>query len=135
MLILVSDTFMAERYLDELSEIAIQLFITSDTPLTLILDGAVNLAKNLPADNGSIGIRIPDDPFCQELLHQFRKPLVSTSANFSGSPSPSSFFEIDDKLKEAVDHIVNWKQDNPPVSKASSLIKLGRGGEIRVLRK
>ena len=135
MLILVSDIFMAERYLDEFPDIAEQLFEASDTPLTLILDGAINLANNLPADNGSIGIRIPDDPFCQELIHQFRKPLVSTSANFSGDPSPASFHEIDEKLKEAVDYIVNWKQDTPQVNKASSIIKLGKSGEIQVLRK
>jgi len=135
MLILVSDVFMAERYLDEFPDIAEQLFETSDTPLTLILDGAINLADNLPADNGSIGIRIPDDPFCQELIHQFRKPIVSTSANFSGEESPTSFQDVNEDLKEAIDYTVIWKQDEPPVNKTSSIIKLGKSGEIKVLRK
>jgi len=134
MLILVSDIFMAERYLDELPDIAEQLFEASDTPLTLILDGAINLANNLPAENGSIGIRIPDDPFCQELIHQFRKPIVSTSANFSGEASPASFHEISEELKAEIDYTINWRQDDLPVNKSSSIIKLGKGGEIKVLR-
>ena len=111
MLILVSDIQMAERYLDELPEIAVQLIECSDRPLTLILDGAKNLAGNLLAQDGSIGIRIPKDDFCQEMLWQFRKPIVSTSANFSGKASATCFREINPVLSGRIDHIVNWRQD------------------------
>jgi L-threonylcarbamoyladenylate synthase len=134
MLVLVRDFFMAERYLEELPDIGIQLFEATDSPLTLILDGARNVAKNLPANDGSIGMRIPEDSFCQELLNQFRKPIVSTSANFSGKKSPDSFLEIEDEMKEVVDYVVNWKQDGSR-SKASSVIQVRKNGEIKILRK
>lgn len=135
MLILVSDIFMAERYLNELPDIAVQLFECTDKPLTLILDNARNLADNLIADNGSIGIRIPEDDFCQELLSQFRKPIVSTSANFSRQNSARCFDEINPDLVTKIDYTVDWRQDEGPSSKASSIIKVSASGEITILRK
>lgn len=135
MLILVSDLNMAERYVAELPDAALDLFQVADQPLTLILDQAINLADNLPAPDGSIGIRIPDDPFCQALIRRFRKPIVSTSANFTGEKSPSCFDDISEKLKEAVDYVVDWNQEAPASSKASSIIKIGTGGQITIIRK
>ncbi len=134
MLILVSDIRMAEQYLEDLPEIAMQLFEASDSPMTLILDGAVNLADNLSAADGSIGLRIPDDPFCQLLLQNFRKPIVSTSANLSGQPSPGGFTDIDEIIKRKVDYIVNWRQDEPGANAPSSVIRIKSSGEIKILR-
>ena len=135
MLILVSDEFMAERYVTELPDIAFELFALAEKALTLVIPGAKNLAPNIPAPDGSIGMRIPDDPFCQALLRQFRRPIVSSSANFSGRPSPKDYYDIDSALKEQVDHVVNWRQDDTRLHMASSVIKLGLGGEIKILRK
>lgn len=135
MLVLVSDLAMAERYIDELPEAAIQLFEVSDQPLTLILDGARNLAPNLPASDGSIGIRIPDDDFCLGLLHKLRRPLVSTSANLSGDPSPGCFADIPGELLARADYVVNWRQEEPPQRQASSIIRIRRDGQITIIRK
>lgn len=135
MLVLVADLAMAERYVADIPEIALSLFEVSVDPLTLILDGAVNLAENLPAPDGSIGMRIPDDAFCQALLSRFRKPIVSTSANFTGEPSPSCFDDLTEDLKNSVDYVVDWNRAAPPVSKASSVIKVGAGGQVTILRK
>ena len=135
MLILVADEYMAQRYLDELPDIAYDLFMVADKPLTLVLPGAKNLARNLPAKDGSIGMRIPDDAFCQSLLQRFRKPIVSTSANFSGQPAPAGFRDIDHHITEKVDYVVKWRQNEPAVNKASSVIRISTSGEINILRK
>jgi len=135
MLILVSDIAMAQRYVDELTDVAIQLFECSDKPLTLVINGAINLAENLPAMDNSIGIRIPDEDFCQEMLRQFRKPIVSSSANFSGKPTATCFREIDPALSAQIDYVVNWRQNEMPSQKASSIVRLKPDGEIQILRK
>lgn len=135
MLILVSDIFMAQRYLNDLPDIAIQLFECSDKPLTLILDNAKYLADNIMAPDGSIGIRIPEDGFCQEVLMRFRKPVVSTSANLSGDDTAYCFDEINPLLIERSDYVVNWRQEEGPSKKASSIIRVSQSGEIRIIRK
>ena len=108
MLILAADVNMVDRYVNQLPDIAEQLFEQADTPLTIILPDAVNLAESVAADDNSIGIRIPDDPFCQELLRRFRRPIVSTSANFSGDPSPANFTEINPDLINKMDYAVSY---------------------------
>lgn len=135
MLILVADIQMAEQYLNELPEIAIQLFACADRPLSIVIDGACNLAGNLPAQDGSIGIRIPDEDFCLAMLRQFRRPIVSTSANFSGQPTANCFREIDPALSDRIDYVANWRQNEKPSKKASSIIRLMADGEIQILRK
>ncbi len=134
MLILAADTNMVDRYVNVFPEIAEELFDTTDSPLTIILPDARNLAKDLPADDQSIGIRIPDDLFCEELLRRFRRPIVSTSANFSGEPSPSNFSEINPDLIEKMDHVANWRQDEQSGSKASSIIKIDVNGSFKIIR-
>ena len=134
MLVLTSDANMVDRYVNDFPDIAEELFDTTDSPLTIILPDAVNLASDLPAENGSIGIRIPDDPFCQELLRRFRRPIVSTSANFSGAPSPSWFGDINPELIEKMDHVANWKQEDRTRNKASSIIKIDVDGSFKIIR-
>lgn len=134
MLILASDINMADRYVNALPDIAVQLFEAADTPLTIILPQARNLAEGLAADDGSIGIRIPEDQFCKELLMRFRKPIVSTSANFSGDPSPSNFMEINPKLIEMMDYVVKWRQDDRSQNQASSIIKINSDGSFKIIR-
>jgi L-threonylcarbamoyladenylate synthase len=134
MLILLDSESRLQQYINEVPEIAYQLIEVSDKPLTIIYPGAKNLASNLVAEDNSIGIRIPNDEFCQKLLARFRKPLVSTSANLAGINSPAFFEEIDDNIKSKVDYIVKWRQDDITPKAPSSIIKLSVGGEIKIIR-
>jgi L-threonylcarbamoyladenylate synthase len=102
-------------------------------PTTVIYPGAIGLAENLVATDGSIAIRICKDPFCKQLIKRFRKPLVSTSANISGKPAPRSFAEIDEEIKKQVDYIVRYRQDDPVTQTASTVVKWDKG-RIEVIR-
>jgi L-threonylcarbamoyladenylate synthase len=134
LLILAADVNMADRYVNQLPDIAGQLFEQADTPLTIILPDAVNLAEGVAADDNSIGIRIPDDDFCQEMLKRFRRPIVSTSANFSGEPSPSWFGDINPELIEKMDYVVKWRQDEMGENAPSSIIKINSDGTFKIIR-
>jgi len=134
MLTLVDQAGRLDSYLEEVPELAYDLIEMSEKPLTIIYPGAKNIAKNLLAEDGSIGMRVANDKFCQSLVQRLRKPIVSTSANFSGEPSPCSYMEIDDELKGLVDYVVEYRQDDNEETMPSSIIKLGVGGEVVVIR-
>ena len=104
-------------------------------PTTLILDGAINLAENLIADDGSVGIRITNEPFSKELCYRFQKAIVSTSANISGEPAAQNYCDIDPRILEAVDYVC-WsrRQEHKPHT-PSSIIKLKQNGEVEIIRK
>jgi L-threonylcarbamoyladenylate synthase len=103
-------------------------------PTTVIYDGAVDLPDNLLAEDGSIGIRIVADPFCKALIKRLGKPLVSTSANLSGEPSPETFSKVSEAIIKAVDYTVQYGQDNNEVRQPSQLVKIDDEGNIIVLR-
>ena len=103
-------------------------------PLTIIYDGARNLAPNLIAEDGSVGIRVTSEEFSKQLCFRFKKAIVSTSANISGEPSPAVFSEISEEIKNAVDYIVDYRRDETGPGKPSSIIKLGKGGTVKVIR-
>jgi L-threonylcarbamoyladenylate synthase len=126
---------LLDRYTDDVPEIAWDLVEITTTPLTVIYPNAKNLAANLIAEDGSIGIRFTKEEFTTKLLQRFRKPLVSTSANISGEKSPAFFDEISDEIKTQVDYIVEYRQDDTTPSQPSSIIKLGPGGRIDIIRK
>lgn len=134
MLVLMENASLLDRYVDEVPEIAFDLIEVTDKPLTIIYDGAKNLAKNLVADDGSIGIRITTEAFSSELIRRFKKPIVSTSANISGKPSPACFGEISQEIIDAVDYVVKYRQDDTQKAVPSGIMKLGRGGEIKIIR-
>ena len=134
MLVLVDSMRKVEFYVDEVPPVAWDLVELSTKPLTIIYDGARNLAPNLIASDGSVGIRVTDEAFSKELCFRFRKPIVSTSANISGHPSPSIFKEISEEIKNAVDYVVDVRQDETGNSKPSSIIKLGKKGEVKIIR-
>ena len=104
-------------------------------PTTLVLDGAINLAENLIAEDGSIGIRITNEPFSKELCYRFQKAIVSTSANISGEPAAQNYCDIDPRILEAVDYVC-WsrRQEHKPHT-PSSIIKLKENGEVMIIRK
>jgi L-threonylcarbamoyladenylate synthase len=135
LLIIVDGESMIERYVTEVPEIAWELTGVSDDPLTIIYPGGKNLAPGVCSEDGSVGIRICHDDFCRELIKRFRKPLISTSANFSNKPAPENFTEIDKALIEAVDYAVKYRQDDRRNFKSSPVIKLGSEGTIKIIRK
>lgn len=134
MLVLLENANMLNSYVKEVPVVAWELIEASTKPLTVIYPGAKNLAGNLIADDGSIGIRIVNDSFCEELIRRFRKPLVSTSANLSGERSPRFFDDITEEIKEAADYVVNYRQDDLQPREASSIIKLDLSGVFKIIR-
>ncbi|MEG2820391.1 MAG: L-threonylcarbamoyladenylate synthase, partial [Muribaculaceae bacterium] len=134
MLVLMDSANNLERYVTEVPEMAYQLIDVSDKPLTIIYDNAYNLAPNLLGDNNSVGIRISQEEFSNKLCHEFRKPIVSTSANISGEPSATKFSEISEDIKKEVDYIVKYRQNDEESHVASSIIMLSSDGTIKILR-
>lgn len=134
MLVLMENVNLLERYMKEVPEIAYSLIEVTDKPMTIIYPDAKNLAPNLLADDGSVGIRITAERFTQSLIQRFRKPIVSTSANISGEPAPATFAEVSDEIRRAVDYVVMYRQDDTEPANPSSIIKLGVGGEIKIIR-
>jgi L-threonylcarbamoyladenylate synthase len=135
MLVLLHNANRITSYIDSVPEIAWELIEVADKPLTIIYEGAKNLAKNLIADDGTVGIRIVKHAFCEKLLERFKKPIVSTSANISGFSSPTCFSEISDEVLKKADYIVQHEQEMAMPNEASQIIKLGAGGEIKIIRK
>lgn len=131
---LVSDIDMIGKYVKVIPEIAINLLEVNDKPMTIIYPGAVNLASNVIAEDGSVGIRIPNNDFCVQLIRKFRKPLVSTSANISGEPAPHFFEEIPIEIIEGVDHVVDPVYEAGATGEASQIIKVGLSSEIEIIR-
>ncbi|MDR3250144.1 MAG: threonylcarbamoyl-AMP synthase [Tannerella sp.] len=135
MLVLIDSMAKLGAYIAEIPDMAWDLTELTDKPLTIIYSGARNLAKSLPGDDGSIGIRITGEPFSKTLCERFRKPLVSTSANVSGAPSPACFREISDGIKQGVDYVVKYRQGDRTKSKPSSIIRLGADNSVQIIRK
>ena len=140
LVLLASDLDMVAKYIKVIPSIAIDLVEVNDAPMTIIYPGAQYLASNAVAADGSVGIRIPlvdENPagaFCHELVYRLRRPLVSTSANISGEPTPASFAEISDEIKGAVDYVVPKPFGAGATGRSSQIIKLGLGGEVEILR-
>lgn len=135
MLVLVDSPVKVDFYVQDVPDIAWDLIELADKPMTIIYSGARNLAKSLLAEDGSVGIRVTNEQFSQRLCQQFRKALVSTSANISGQPSPTCFAEISEDIKQAVDYVVDYRREEAGGSKPSSIVKLEKGGVITVIRK
>jgi L-threonylcarbamoyladenylate synthase len=135
MIILIDHPGRISGYIDEVPEVALQVIEVSDKPLTVILEGAKNLALNVVNnEDGSIGIRVANDPFCQALISRFKKPIVSTSANISGEPSPACFDEISEKIIQSVDYVVKHRQDDLSKHQPSGIIKIGKNGSVKIIR-
>lgn len=134
MLVLIDSPAKLNYYIKDVPPMAWDLIELTTKPLTIIYDGARNLAENLIAEDGSVGIRVTNEEFSRQLCFRFRKALVSTSANVSGEPSPKNFGEIADEIKLAVDYIVGYRQKEKEAGKASSIIKLGVSGQVKVIR-
>ena len=134
MLVLVDSPVKVDFYVQDVPDVAWDLIEVADKPLTIIYSGARNLAPNLLAEDGSVGIRVTGEDFSRRLCQQFRKAIVSTSANISGQPGAANFSEISDEVKSQVDYVVGFRQDDMSRPKPSSIIKLEKGGEINYIR-
>ena len=135
---LVDSDARLQRYVRQVPDVAWQLIDSlkeGGRPTTLILDGAVNLAPNLIAADGSIGIRITSEPFSKELCYRFQKAIVSTSANISGEPAAQNYRGIDPRILEAVDYVCWSRRQEHQPHQPSSIIRLGQGGEVEIIRK
>jgi L-threonylcarbamoyladenylate synthase len=133
-IVLIDQEGRLHRIIKEVPEMAWEILELSTSPTTLILPGASNLAPEVIAEDGSVGIRMVAEDFVKMVIKKLGNPIVSTSANFSGSPTPATFAEIDPKLVELVDYIVEYRRDDHAKAKASSIIKLGLKGEVKVIR-
>jgi L-threonylcarbamoyladenylate synthase len=135
MIILLGNDNQLSSYVREVPEVAYELIEATDKPLTIIYSNAKNLAENVVADDGSIGIRIVNPPFCEQLLQRFRKPIVSTSANISGDPSARNFSEISEEIINGVDYVVKFGQQELANGTASTIMKLDPSGKFEFIRK
>lgn len=134
MLVLIDSTAKLNSYVEEVPDQAWDLIELTTKPLTIIYPKARNLPACLVAEDGSIGIRVSTEAFSRRLCERFRKPLVSTSANISGTPAPAIFDEISDEIKAGVDYVVAYRQDDINKAAPSGIIKLGPGGLIQIIR-
>lgn len=124
-----------QSYVKEIPEVAYDLIEYAENPLTIIFSDAKNLAPNVINTDGSVGIRIVKHDFCTPLIQRFRKPVVSTSANISGKPSPQFFDDIDTQIIEAVDYVVDFQQEDRSIKKPSTIMKLRPSGQFEFIRK
>ncbi len=135
LIVLTDHLAKLERVVEEVPEVAYDLIEVTEKPLTIIYSGAKNLAKNLIAEDGSVGIRLTKEAFSKDLCEAFRMPIVSTSANISGEPTAHCFDEISDEIKNGVDYIVKYRQKDKSKAEPSSIIKLEPGGVVTIIRK
>ena len=135
---LVDSDARMQRYVRDVPDVAWQLVDSlkeGGKPTTLILDGAINLAENLIADDGSIGIRITQEPFSKELCYRFQKAIVSTSANISGEPAAQNYRDISEEILQAVDYVCKSRRQEHKPHTPSSIVKLTQNGEVTIIRK
>lgn len=135
LIILVDSDARLQRYVRNVPNVAWDIFDLATKPTTLILDGAVNLAPNLIAEDGSIGIRITNEPFSKELCYRFQKAIVSTSANISGQPAAQNYCDIDPELLKRVDYVCTSRRQEHKPHTPSSIIRLRPDGEVTIIRK
>ena len=131
---LVPDDVWVERYVEEVPEVAWELMEAAVDPLTIVYDKGKNVAHNLMGEDGSIGIRVTGEFYSRELCRRLRKPVVSTSANVSGQVSPRVFADIGKEIIDAADYVAGYRRADNCAGKASTVIKLGSGGLIKILR-
>ena len=135
MICLVDNDNRLQRYVRNVPDVAWQLFDCAEDPTTIILDGAINLAPNLIAEDGSIAMRITREEFSKQLCYRFQKPIVSTSANISGEPTAQNYCDISLEIIDAVDYVCWTRRQEHKPHKPSSIIRLREDGQVEIIRK
>lgn len=128
LIILLTDEREVLQYVSAPDLAVFDFLEQQERPTTVIFEGAINLPPNLVSEDGSIAIRLVQDEFCRHLVRRLRKPLVSTSANISGQPSPRFFDEVSGEIKSGVDYIVQWRQEDKTPAQPSQIIRWRNGG-------
>ncbi|QFQ11932.1 threonylcarbamoyl-AMP synthase [Pseudoprevotella muciniphila] len=131
---LIDSDAKLQFYLNQVPEVAWELLDVADKPLTIIFDGARNLAPNVVAEDGSVALRITRELFSKQLCFRMKRAIVSTSANISGMPAPQCFSEISDDILSAVDYVCASRRNEKRRCQPSGIIKLGSGGEVKIIR-
>ena len=134
MIVLMNSDRMMYTVFKDIPEVAWQILDLSEKPTTLILDNPRNVAENVIAEDKTLGVRLVNEPFCFKLMERMKKPLVSTSANISGQPTPKSFKEISPEILKGVDYVVNLQHDKI-CDKPSTIIKLTSDSQVKIIRK
>ncbi len=135
LIVLLDDDRKLNKYVKEIPEAAWDLIELTEKPTTVILDGAYNLSPKVIADDGSVGVRICKMEVCRTLIRKLNRPIVSTSANISGSPSPQDFQDISEEILNSVDYILDLPEYYESGQKASTIIKLDKHSNITIIRK
>jgi L-threonylcarbamoyladenylate synthase len=135
MIILVDTENKLESYISEVNPLAYDLIEYAENPLTLIMPGAKNISPALIAADGSVGIRVTSHDFCKQVIQRLRKPLVSTSANISGKPSPQYFSQVDQDIIDGVDYVVDIDQHSKEIKNPSTIMKLAPDGKFEFIRR
>ena len=134
LIVLIDSADHLDHYVVDVPMIARELIDVAVKPLTIIYEGAYNLATNVLGDQDSVGIRIPNDEFCHRLCERFGKPIVSTSANVSGAPTAKTFADIDASIVQGVDYAVQYRRDDHASRHPSNIILLSRDGTFKIIR-
>ena len=134
LIVLIDSVDHLDHYVIDVPMIARELIDVAVKPLTIIYEGAYNLAPNLMGEGESVGIRIPNDEFCHRLCERYGKPIVSTSANMSGQPTATTFAAIDESIVQGVDYVVNYRRDEATPRQPSNIIMLHRDGTFKIIR-
>lgn len=135
MIILLDTDNKLASYVKEVPELAYNLIEYAENPLTLVLPGARNISPALIAADGSVAIRVVKHPFCEGLIQRLRRPLVSTSANISGRPSPQYFSQVDQEIIDGVDYVVNVDQHSMEIKNPSTIMRLEPDGKFEFIRR
>ena len=134
LIVLIDSADHLDHYVIDVPMIARELIDVAVKPLTIIYEGAYNLAPNLMGEGESVGIRIPNDEFCHRLCERYGKPIVSTSANMSGQPTATTFAAIDESIVQGVDYAVTYRRDEATPRQPSNIIMLHRDGTFKIIR-
>ena len=134
LIVLIDSADHLDHYVVDVPAIAHELIDVAVKPLTIIYEGAYNLATNVLGEKDSVGIRIPDDEFCHRLCERFGKPIVSTSANVSGQPTAQAFADIDSAIVGGVDYVVEYRRGDNTPHQPSNIIMLGSDSSFKIIR-
>jgi L-threonylcarbamoyladenylate synthase len=135
MIILLDTDNKLPSYISDVPDLAYDLMEFAENPLTLVMPGAKNISPALISSDGSIGVRVSGHPFCQQLIQRLRKPLVSTSANISGKPSPQYYSQINQEIIDGVDYVVDIDQHSMEIKNPSTIMRLAPNGSFEFIRR
>jgi L-threonylcarbamoyladenylate synthase len=134
LIVLVADPRDILKYTSQPDPRVFDYIAKTKKPTTMIYEGPLGLADNLTAPDNTIAIRVVEERFCKHLIKRFRKPIVSTSANIAGQPAPANYEQIDERIRQGVDYIVRYRQDDKTPTQPSAIMKWNKDGTTTAIR-